>query len=64
MKILRIAWWKRPYRAGGLIEYVEDIMAEFVKRGHQEIYFFPGSYDLKLKPYLKEYKENGIKYYN
>ena len=63
MKILRIAWWKRTHRAGGLIEYVEDIMAELVKRGHQEIYFFAGSYDLKLKPYLKEYKGNGIKYY-
>ncbi len=63
MKILRIAWWKRTHRVGGLIEYVEDIMAELVKRGHQEIYFFAGSYDLKLKPYLNEYKENGIKYY-
>ena len=63
MKILTIAWWKRPYRAGGLIEYVEDIIDEMVNRGHQEIYFFPGSYDLKLKPYIKEYEENQIKYY-
>lgn len=63
MRILRIAWWKRPYRGGGLIEYVEDIMEEMVKRGHEEVYFFSGSYDLKLKPYIKEYKENGIQYY-
>jgi glycosyltransferase involved in cell wall biosynthesis len=63
MKILRIAWWKRPYRGGGLIEYVEDIIEEMLKRGHQEIYFFPGSYNLKLKPYIKEYKRNGVKCY-
>lgn len=63
MRILRVAWWKRPYRGGGLIEYVEDIMEEMVKRGHQEVYFFSGSYDLKLKPYIKEYKESGIQYY-
>jgi len=50
-------------RGGGFIEYVEDIMEEMVKRGHQEIYFFPGSYNLKLKPYIKECKKNGVKYY-
>jgi len=63
MKILEVAWWKRPYRGGGLIEYVEDIIEEMVKRGHQEVYFFTGSYNLKLKPYIKEYKKNRVKFY-
>lgn len=45
MKILRIAWWKRTHRVGGLIEYVEDIMAELVKRGHQEIWSEMGRYE-------------------
>ncbi len=64
MKILRVGWWYKPFRSGGLIEYVEDIMEEMSKKGHQEIYFCAGAYNLFPFAYLKEGKfPNNIKYY-
>lgn len=57
MKILHIGWGYRPLRAGGLIEYTEDLMEIQIKNGYDIAYFCSGDTNLFVKnTYLKAWK--------
>ncbi len=64
MKVLHIGWGFRPWRGGGLIEYVEDLMEAQAKNGYEVYYFFAGRYYLLLsKPRLVRWERKGIYMY-
>jgi hypothetical protein len=42
MRLLHIGSGFRPWRSGGLVAYVEDLIDEQVRRGHEVAYFFSG----------------------
>lgn len=44
MKILHVGSGYRPLRRGGLVAYVEDLVAEQVRQGHDVHYLFSGRY--------------------
>ena len=44
MRILHVGSGFRPLRRGGLVAYVEDLIDEQVRRGHDVAYFFSGRY--------------------
>ena len=44
MRILHVGSGYRPLRRGGLVAYVEDLIAEQVRRGHEISYVFSGRY--------------------
>jgi glycosyltransferase involved in cell wall biosynthesis len=51
----------RPWRKGGLVAYVEDLMVEQVRRGHGVGYFFSGrQYPLLRGPRLRRWDASGV----
>lgn len=44
MRILHVGTGFRPLRRGGLVAYVEDVIDEQVRRGHDVAYLFAGRY--------------------
>ena len=61
MKILHVGSGFRPYRRGGLVAYVEDLLSEQVRRGHELTYFFSGRhYPFMPGPRLKRWERPGI----
>lgn len=48
-------------RRGGLVAYVEDLMTEQVRRGHEVAYFFTGRYYPYLRgPRLRRWRRDGV----
>lgn len=54
----------RPWRRGGLVAYIEDLMREQVRQGHEVAYFFSGrQYPLAGRPWLRQWKNGEIGMY-
>ncbi len=61
MKVLHVGWGFQPFRVGGLIEYVEDLMNEQARNGYEVFYFCSGRhYPIYRKPFLKKWKRNKV----
>src|SRR4051794_21806794 len=62
MRILHIGSGFRPWRRGGLVAYVEDLMDEQVRRGDEGAYFFSGrQYPLAVRgPRLRRWERGGV----
>ena len=61
MKILHVGSGFRPYRRGGLVAYVEDLMGEQVRGGHELTYLFSGRhYPFLNGPRLKRWHRGGV----
>ena len=61
MRVLHVGSGFRPWRAGGLVAYVEDLMDEQVRRGHEVTYFFSGRlYPLLGGPRLRRWHRRGL----
>lgn len=62
MRILHLGWGFQPWRAGGLIEYAEDLIEAQTTAGHEIGYFFAGRHNIFLKrPRLKLWKKRGVR---
>jgi glycosyltransferase involved in cell wall biosynthesis len=61
MRVLHVGSGFRPWRRGGLVAYVEDLMDEQVHRGHEVSYFFSGrQYPLVGGPRLRRWEQRGV----
>jgi glycosyltransferase involved in cell wall biosynthesis len=61
MRVLHVGWGFRPWRDGGLIAYVEDVMAGQAARGHDVAYFFAGRYlPGDRPPHLRRWERDGV----
>ncbi len=61
LKLLHLGSGFRPLRRGGLVAYVEDLMDEQVRQGHDVAYFFAGRYyPFGGKPRVKRWRRRGI----
>ncbi|MFL5913795.1 MAG: glycosyltransferase [Gaiellaceae bacterium] len=61
MRILHVGSGFRPWRLGGLVAYVEDLLSEQVRRGHEPAYLFSGrQYPFLRGPRLKRWQRPGI----
>jgi glycosyltransferase involved in cell wall biosynthesis len=61
MRLLHIGSGFRPWRSGGLVAYVEDLIDEQVRRGHDVAYFFSGrQYPLGGRPRLRRWERRGV----
>src|SRR3954467_12423983 len=61
MRILHVGSGFRPWRRGGLVAYVEDLMDEQVRRGHEVSYFFSGRhYPLMSGARLRRWEQRGV----
>ena len=62
MRILHVGSGYRPLRVGGLVAYVEDLMAEQVARGHHVDYFLSGRYLPWVGgPRLRRWSRDGVR---
>ena len=61
MRLLHLGSGFRPWRRGGLVAYVEDLMAEQVRRGDEVSYFFSGrQYPFARRPRLRRWERGGV----
>src|SRR3954469_6424802 len=61
MRVLHIGAGLRPWRRGGLVAYIEDLMDEQVRRGDEVFYFFSGrEYPLLSRPRLHRWRRSGV----
>lgn len=61
MRLLHVGSGFRPWRQGGLVAYIEDLMAEQVARGHEVTYFFSGrQYPWIGGPRLRRWERGGV----
>lgn len=61
MRLLHIGSGYRPLRRGGLVAYVEDLMDEQVRRGHEVSYFFSGrEYPFVRGPRLRRWERRDV----
>ena len=61
MRILHVGWGFRPWRTGGLIAYVEDVLAGQAARGHEVAYFFAGRYlPGSPPPHMRRWRRGGV----
>jgi glycosyltransferase involved in cell wall biosynthesis len=61
MKILHLGSGFRPWRRGGLVAYVEDLMEEQVRRGDEVSYLFSGRhYPLLSGPRMRRWERGGV----
>src|SRR5688500_12833118 len=64
MRILHVGSGFRPWRRGGLVAYIEDLMAEQVRRGEEVGYFFSGRMYPRLHgPWLRTWSRDDIPMY-
>jgi glycosyltransferase involved in cell wall biosynthesis len=62
MRILHLGSGFRPWRRGGLVAYVEDLMAEQVRRGHDVSYLFAGRQQpLRTRPRVRRRRREGVR---
>jgi glycosyltransferase involved in cell wall biosynthesis len=61
MRVLHVGTGFRPWRRGGLVAYVEDLMDEQVRRGDEVSYLFAGrQYPLARGPWLRRWERRGV----
>jgi glycosyltransferase involved in cell wall biosynthesis len=61
LRILHVGSGFRPWRRGGLVAYVEDLMGEQVRRGHDVSYVFAGRlYPYLPGPRLRRWRRDGV----
>jgi glycosyltransferase involved in cell wall biosynthesis len=61
MRLLHVGSGFRPWRRGGLVAYVEDLMDEQVRRGHEVGYLFAGRrYPYLRRPRLRRWRRGGV----
>ena len=61
MRLLHVGSGFRPWRRGGLVAYIEDLMGEQVRRGHEVAYFFSGrQYPFARDPRLRRWERDGV----
>jgi glycosyltransferase involved in cell wall biosynthesis len=61
MRILHVGSGFRPWRRGGLVAYIEDLMREQARRGHDLDYFFSGrQYPWVNGPRLRRWERGGV----
>ena len=64
MRVLHVGSGFRPWRRGGLVAYIEDLMAEQVRRGDEVAYFFSGrQYPHLREPRLKRWSREEVALY-
>jgi glycosyltransferase involved in cell wall biosynthesis len=61
VRLLHVGSGFRPLRRGGLVAYVEDLMNEQARRGHDVSYFFSGRYYPWLRrPRLRRWRRGSV----
>lgn len=61
MRVLHLGSGFRPWRRGGLVAYVEDLMKAQRERGHEVTYFFAGrQYPWLRRPRLRRWERDGV----
>jgi glycosyltransferase involved in cell wall biosynthesis len=61
MRVLHVGSGTRPLRRGGLVAYIEELMAEQVRRGDEVTYFFAGRYfRFPARPLLRRWGRDGV----
>lgn len=61
MRLLHVGSGFRPWRRGGLVAYVEDLIDEQVRRGDDCTYFFSGrQYPLARGPRIRRWERAGL----
>ena len=61
VRILHVGSGFRPLRRGGLVAYVDDLMDEQARRGHEVSYFFSGRYYPWLRrPRLRRWRRGPV----
>lgn len=61
MRVLHVGFGFRPWRAGGLIAYAEDLMEGQARRGHDVAYFFCGRrYPLPGGTHMHRWRRRGV----
>ncbi len=64
MRVLHVGCGFRPWRRGGLVAYIEDLMCEQVRRGDEAAYFFSGRmYPRNRGPSLRRWVRDEIPMY-
>ena len=64
MRVLHVGCGFRPWRRGGLIAYIEDLMREQVRRGDEVAYFFSGRmYPRNRGPALRRWVRDDVPMY-
>jgi glycosyltransferase involved in cell wall biosynthesis len=64
MRVLQVGWGFSPWRDGGLITYVEDLMRAQLELGHEVSYFLSGRhYPYISGPRLKRWRRRGVAMY-
>src|ERR1700704_86476 len=64
MRILHIGHGFRPWRPGGLVSYIEDLMDAQVARGYEVAYFLSGRHGpLRSRPRLRRWRRRGVAMY-
>ncbi len=64
MRVLHVGCGFRPLRRGGLVAYIEDLMAEQVERGDEVAYFFSGRiYPLSRGPSMRRWVRDDVSMY-
>ena len=62
MRILHVGAGFRPWRRGGLVAYVEDLMDAQVAAGHDVAYFFSGrQYPFARGPRVRRWEQRGVR---
>ena len=61
MRLLHVGWGYRPWRDGGLIAYVEDVIDGQSARGDDVAYFFAGRYlPGRHEPHLRRWSRDAV----
>ena len=64
MRVLHLGSGFRPLRRGGLVAYIEDLMAEQVRRGDEVAYFFAGRHYPRLRtPRIRRWSRDDVSFY-
>lgn len=64
MRVLHVGCGFRPWRRGGLVAYIEDLMREQVRRGDEVAYFFSGRmYPRNRGPSLRRWVRDDVPMY-
>ena len=64
MRVLHVGSGFRPWRRGGLVAYIEDLMRAQVRRGDEVAYFFSGrQYPGRRRPRLRRWLRDEIPMY-
>jgi glycosyltransferase involved in cell wall biosynthesis len=64
VRVLHVGCGFRPWRRGGLVAYIEDLMCEQVRRGDEAAYFFSGRmYPRNRGPSLRRWVRDDIPMY-